>query len=515
MSNGFESDHIFHEEDGGGPESSSDARILRTEDVRADNESLAGTQKINTDDTVVQKEVATIDTSAERGSGNSESPKSLFARAYEAVQNTDFVDRVKILYTGRHIDAKNRQIQQLEANVEAQKQAVTMQEQRLSVSDEASATLAKMQKILKTKETTSGQREDRDLEYASVQSRAEAHRVALQDAERKLEVAKKKRSEFETARDDSRNRIAERVQKNVDTNVSAITTLDSNVGEIQLNLGVADEILLSLIGEKQQAEHIANTPEALSTDKQTARAFASELEGRIQDMRSKMQLQTDQIARYEEKKAALETQKLKLEKKIAKKESVSTAHVEDTAGEDVAKQEGFVANTEEYIAESVPIGDSGVLDITLPEEVDSYKDPRVELLESIRGLMGDEEYKKYDDADFQKEVEQRGTPEQKLLLQNRIFQKRLFSFLESPTRQSDQASFNPVILATQYDELLEPFEEDSEIGTLLDPDNRRRIEKREMGTPTQQLLVLILNFFEELFKSSNIRPQVKKPDEKI
>lgn len=403
-----------------------------------------------------------------------ESPKNLFMQVYEAVRNTDkvsnIVDNVSIWWKGRHIDAIEEDIQRLETLANAQSAEAIRHEQRLQASNDAASELGKIKNELGIQEAAPSQAANRDEQYVAVKARAESHAEAAGKINRELAKKRELKAGFERDRESARGRVAERFQNNINANTEAMRNIDSQVDQIRQNLGVADKIVADLRSKQEVARAYMGNPDILPTDKQVARALAQDLEGRIQDMGSKMQLSKDKIARFENKKAALETQKTQWEARIAKKPEQATVSSEEV------------------------------------------KDPRIVMIEELQDLIHQPELERYTSPDFQDVILENGTPEEKVLVRTYGMFTRMFNFLESPAGHSQESEgLDPVSFAQEYDEVINDYVDNPDIASLFNSDNRENIEKGN-GTPEEQFLVKLFMFFEFIFNSMDIRTESKKSD---
>ena len=515
----FEKDHVFHEEDSIDSHASDDARIFGSDELAA-----ADTKKINGDITIKipTPEVAALESSSEQAS---ESPKSLFMQAYEAVRNTDkvsnVVDNISIWWKGRHIDSIEKDVQRLEDLGRSQQEEAGKHENRLRVSDEVASHLGEMKQSLGVRDTAPSDSDRRQGEYEAVKGRAEAHRTAGEKIARELAAKRELKGKFEQDREDARSRIAERFRNNIETNRGAIQSLDGNINDIQKNLEVANTIVEGLRAKQEVARSFTANADVLSADKTVAQALARDLEGRIQDMQSKIQLQRERITQYETKKAALEIQKVKWESRITNKTQQVETKQEELSDEE--KIESFAEETENQLREQEdaalggvevniePMPDSqGVLNESekaAPVIAETETDPRVALLEDLQELIQDPDMKKYDDPDFQELVLEGGTLEQKLLLRTHSFFNQLFGFLESRAEikeeqqlESEQATDRGIVekaIKNAHDRIGQ-----EDIEQYIGEDDIARIEKS--GTKEERLISKLLQALIEIFTSFEV-----------
>ena len=452
---------------------------------------------------------------------SSESPKNLFMRAYEAVRTTDkishIVDNVAIWWKGRHIDAIQKDIQRLEVLASIQSAETSRHERRLQASNDTASELGEIKSELGIQEATTTQSTNRDEEYAAIKARAESHAATAEKINRELTKKRELLAGFERDRDSARERIAERFQDNINTNTEAMQKLDGEVYQIQENLGVADRIVANLQGKQETARAFLNSPDTLSADRQVAKSLVQDLEGRIQDMKSAMQIQQEKIAACNRKKSVLETQKSKWEARIAKKSEQPKVKEEVS---DAEKEESFVTETTKQIdeREDALVGDEMVIPEVAAhtaEAANLEKDPRISMIEELRDLIHRPELARYDSPEFQEVLLENGTPEEKALVRTYGMFTRMFNFLEAPMEgDQDSERLDPVSFAQEYDEIIDDYIDNPEIAALFDSDNRKNIEKGN-GTPEQQFLVKLFMFFEYVFSSMDIRAESKKSNENL
>ncbi|MCE9643436.1 MAG: hypothetical protein K8Q97_03965 [Candidatus Andersenbacteria bacterium] len=443
---------------------------------------------------------------------SSESPKNLFMQAYEAVRTTDkvstIVDNVAIWWKGRHIDAIEKDIQRLEALASTQSAEASRHEQRLQASNDAALELGRIKNELGVNQVDHSQAANRGDEYAAVKARAESHAATAENINRELAKKRELKEQFERDREGARGRVAERFQNNINANIEVIRNIDSQVDQMQQNLGVADKIVASLQEKQEVARAFLNNPSTLSVDKQMAKSLVQDLEGRIQDMKSAMQIQQEKIAVCDRKKSTLENQKLTWEARIAKKPEQAKVGNEEVS--DTEKEESFVAETTKQITEreDALMGDEA-------ETATIEKDPRVVMIEELRDLIHQPELERYDSPDFQDVILENGTPEEKVLVRTYGMFTRMFNFLESSSGHNQESEeLDPVSFAREYDEVIDDYIDNPEIALLFDSDNRENIEKGN-GTPEQQFLVKLFMFFEYIFSSMDIRTESKKSDKNL
>lgn len=436
-----------------------------------------------------------------------ESPKSSWVRAYEAVRNTDKVsraiDNVKIWWSGRHIDAIDRDIARLEHLQGIQTHEASRHAQRLQASSEHASILDTVRGNVDGKEMPVSHADARQVEHGAIQSRAEAHTAASEKIGAELARKQELKAQFEKNREAARTRIAERFQQKIERNNADIAGIDNAVEEITKNLEVADRIVNHLQSNQEAVRKILDSSDALAADKQAARAIAQELEGRIQDMKSKMQIQKDSIGRHIEKRSALNAQTTKWETIIARKPEIPVVPDED-------RLEGFIAETPELSDDAIDVTD-------LVEEDDvEAKDPRVMLLERMQEMMKMPGYQRYEDEEVRKRVEETGTDDEKILLQYHDFTKQLFAWVESPIEtpatgnsmaESDKKKLEVMkqssdrfsdLLDRANEELGGDGEEEVFVERFMTDEGRAAIEKE--GTREQKFIVMLLDYLSGLFE---------------
>ncbi|HSX25010.1 MAG TPA: hypothetical protein VLG69_03535 [Candidatus Andersenbacteria bacterium] len=434
-----------------------------------------------------------------------ESPPSLYARAYEAVGLKSIVEHVTDHVRTWYIYDTGKDIASLEARYKLHMSKADVHEARLQTNDEVARKLATVKETLKIQPADERTEQQHESQRQAVESQAQFHRRIAESLARELDQKKSLKAEYESLRDGARGRIVGEFELKIADNQLAIDDLNSNKQEIEKHMNMAYETISSLSKERDSLKNdLDQNPDILPETKKDILQAIQEIDRRIGKADAGIKEQNARINTYNAKKSALESESALWKAKVAKKEKSWGRKKEDG---DVA-QHGIAK----------PI-DTGIELTGETPEAGEQQDPRATLLEEMQSLMANPELQRYNDAGFQELVLENGTPEQNLLLQTNGFFTKLFDFLESRAEPQQETKkekvieknltskkqLDPVMLAHAYDEIIDSVD-DPNLESLFDTKKRKQIEQGN-GTPEQSLLIKLLDFFEYLFKSLEIRPE--------
>lgn len=349
-----------------------------------------------------------------------ESPKSLFTRAYETVRNTDvvsnFVDHAKIWFNEQYIVDMNSEIKEWEGYKSLEDNKANTLQERLAQSDQGRAKLEAMQKKLGINGSDSVSRK---TEHEAIEKQLKIH----QDEARRYGEALRKKQEilegFNTDREISRMNIAENIDKKISTNAETIGGID---GELEKVANLREQGRAKMVelrdAQQQIADFLDNNPKILSSDRADYKTADREINIKLAELEAKERDEASEIERHTAKKTALLAQNKNLQKKIAKKQAGWGVTKKDAQKlSDAEREESFVEETE------ASIGKNDIVDVNDEELREVINDPRMQ--ERVHTFLQEWEVKQYNDEVYRNVVVNRGSKDQLMLMQAHDFSMQL------------------------------------------------------------------------------------------